>query len=62
MEACKMLVEKGANISHTDADNKTAQHYAKKFSKVEVQEYLAAELAKLKEVKKPTGPISTSKD
>jgi hypothetical protein len=37
---CKLLVEKGADVSHTDVTNKSPAEYAKKAKFVEVCEYL----------------------
>lgn len=46
------LIEKGADVTMTDATNKTAVEYAKKAKFNEVADYLAGELRKIKEVSK----------
>jgi len=40
-EMCKRLVEKGANPSHVDSQNKNAAEYAKKARHYETAEYIA---------------------
>lgn len=40
----KLLVEKGADIQHTDASNKTAVEVARKAKHGDVTEFLATEL------------------
>lgn len=40
----KLLVEKGADIQHTDNNNKTAVDIARKAKQGEVAEFLATEL------------------
>lgn len=40
----KLLVEKGADIQHTDSNNKTAVDVARKAKQTEVAEFLATEL------------------
>lgn len=40
LELCKILIEKGADISHTDSNGKTAVEYAKKAKYADVAELL----------------------
>lgn len=44
LEMAKLLVEKGADIQHTDASNKTAVEVARKAKHGDVTEFLATEL------------------
>lgn len=44
LEMAKLLVEKGADIQHTDNNNKTAVDIARKAKQGEVAEFLATEL------------------
>jgi hypothetical protein len=37
---CKILIEIGCDLSHQDTNHKFAGHYAKKYGKNEVFEYL----------------------
>ena len=62
LEMCKMLVEKGANISHSDSDNKTAVQYARKFNKTEVLEYLTNQITKLKDTSRKAVAVAVTKD
>ncbi len=49
---CKMLIEAGCDLSHQDTSHKLASHYAKKYSKNEVFQYLSNEYQSLKDQKK----------
>ena len=49
---CKILIEAGCDLSHQDSTNKAAHHYAKKFSKNQVFDYLTNEYQSLKDQKK----------
>lgn len=49
---CKMLIERGCDVSHQDSTHKTAAFYAKKYGKNEVFDYLMNELQKMRELKK----------
>ncbi len=50
---CRRLVEAGCDITIQDNYHKTALHYAKTNSRVDVVEYLTNEMSKHKEKKKP---------
>lgn len=49
---CKALIERGADVTHTDNQGKTAIQYARKAKFNEVADYLSAELKRIKEVNK----------
>lgn len=49
---CRILVESGCDLSHLDSSHKMASHYAKKYGKNEVFDYLTAEYQNLKDQKK----------
>lgn len=40
LELCRLLIEKGADVSHTDSTGKTALEYARKAKYAEVAELL----------------------
>jgi hypothetical protein len=52
---CKILIEAGCDASQTDTMNKTASHYAKKFSNNEVAEYLSNYIQIIKDQKRIIG-------
>ena len=52
LEMCKVLIEAGCDLSHQDTSHKMASHYAKKYTKNEVFEYLSNEYQTLKDQKK----------
>lgn len=37
---CKILIEAGCNLAQQDSSHKMANHYAKKYSKSDVYDYL----------------------
>lgn len=49
---CKILIEAGCDLSHNDSSHKMASHYAKKYGKNEVFDYLSGEYQTLKDQKK----------
>jgi hypothetical protein len=50
LELCKVLIEKGADVAHTDTNGKTAVELARKAKFSEVAEVLGGELRRTKEV------------
>lgn len=52
---CKILIEAGCDLSVNDSAHKMAAHYAKKYSKNEVFDYLSQEYQNLKDQKKILG-------
>ena len=52
LEMCKILIEAGCDLSHQDTSHKMASHYAKKYTKNEVFDYLSNEYQTLKDQKK----------
>lgn len=44
LDMCKLLLEKGADITHHDSSRKTAVEYAKRAKYIDVAEYLDKEL------------------
>jgi ankyrin repeat protein len=51
LEMCRVLVEKGADVSHLDSSNKTAAEYAKKSKHYDIAEYLVNEIKRTKDIK-----------
>lgn len=49
LEMCKLLIEKGADLTHLDSNGKMAIEYAKKAKFMDVADYLGAELKKIRE-------------
>jgi hypothetical protein len=49
LELCKLLIEKGADVTHLDSLGKTAVEYARKAKFVDVAEYLNNELRRSKD-------------
>jgi ankyrin repeat protein len=49
LDMCKLLVEAGSDVFIQDSLHKTAAHYAKVNSRVEVHEYLVSQMYKNKE-------------
>jgi hypothetical protein len=49
---CRILIEAGCDLSLQDSSHKMASHYAKKYNKNEVFEYLTNEYQILKDQKK----------
>ncbi|CAM6001199.1 unnamed protein product [Sphagnum balticum] len=52
---CKILIEAGCDLSVNDSAHKMAYHYAKKYGKNEVFDYLSLEYQNLKDQKKILG-------
>lgn len=52
LELCRLLIEKGAEISHVDSSGKTAVEFARKAKYNEVAELLSGELRRSREVNK----------
>lgn len=52
LEACRALLEKGADVAHTDNNGKTAVEFARKAKYTEVADFLAGELRRVREVNK----------
>lgn len=57
LEMCKALVEAGCDVHIQDSQNKTALHYAKANSRIDVLEYLTAQLYKNKEQRRINAAI-----
>lgn len=49
---CKILIEAGCDLSLQDSAHRMASHYAKKYAKNEVFQYLTNELQNLKDQRK----------
>ncbi len=49
---CKIIIEAGGDLSIQDTMHKMASHYAKKYGKNEVYQYLSNEYQHLKDQKK----------
>lgn len=52
LECCKVLIEKGADVSHTDSNGKTAVEFARKAKYTEVADFLGGELRRMRDVGK----------
>ena len=49
---CKILIDAGCDLTHQDLSHKMASHYAKKYNKNEVYDYISNEYQNLKDQKK----------
>lgn len=52
IDMCKLLIDKGTDITLLDLSNKTVVEYAKKAKFTELAEYLSSELKKVREANK----------
>jgi ankyrin repeat protein len=52
LEMCKILIEAGCDLAQQDTSHKLASHYAKKYSKNDVFEYLSNEYQMVKDQRK----------
>jgi ankyrin repeat protein len=61
-EMCRKLIEKGANSTHLDSQNKTAADYAKKARNNETADYLSQEIKRQREPILQSVEVSVSKE